>query len=184
MTAPIWQTPVGFLGTLTERDSVSVTVVASGTNVTYALISGGLPKGLLFNAQNGSISGIPSSVAQVTSSTFVIRAKNIDGLSDRTFNLDVFGPSAPIWDTPAGALAVGPNSELYTLNKEYVDYTVRAETDVLTGGNKLRYYIAFNAGQLPPGLTLTEDGRIYGFVNDQLQLDFGASTTGGYDNER
>ena len=184
MTSPVWQTSAGFLGTLTERDPAFVTVAASGAGITYTVISGSLPTGLILDAQAGIISGTPASVARVTNSVFVIRASNTDGLNDRTFSLDIFGPSAPIWDTPVGALPVGPNGEQYTLNKEWVDYTVRAETDALISGSKLRYYIAFNAGQLPPGLTLTEDGRIYGIVDDQLQLDTLASVSGGYDKER
>ena len=184
MTAPLWQTPVGFLGTLTKNISTSVSVVATGPSISYALISGSLPSGLSLNRSTGAIVGTPAPVAQVTSSTFVIRAANTGGISDRTFVVDISGPTAPEWVTSSGALPVGPNGELYTLNKEWVDYTVNAEVDILTGGNRLSYYIPAFAGQLPPGLTLTESGRIYGFVSDQLQLNAQASPSGGYDSEK
>jgi len=78
---------------------------------------------------------------------------------------------------------VGINGEYYTINGEYLDYTVRAETDVLASGNKLRYYIADNDGLLPPGVKLTQDGRIYGYTAANLKLDSGASQDGGYDTE-
>lgn len=183
MTSPVWITPKGFLGTLTERQSTSVDIVATGTNISYSIISGDLPNGLQLDSLTGIISGTPSSVPQITSSTFVIRVANTSGISDRTFSLDVSGVTAPIWDTPSGALPVGPTGEFYTLNKEYVDYTVRAETDILVSGNTLKYYIADNAGQLPPGLTLTQSGRIVGYVNDQLKLNSQASVSGGYDTD-
>ena len=183
MTAPIWTTSAGFLGTLTESRSVLLSVQADGSNVSYSLISGSLPIGLYLSTSTGQISGSPVAVPQNRTSQFVIRATSGADIADRTFNLTVDGPDAPLWLTPAGALSVGLNGEYYSINKEYVDFTVRAETDILAPGNHIKYFIADNDGQLPPGLKLTTDGRITGFVNDLLKLDTQASITGGYDEE-
>ena len=183
MTAPIWETPSGFLGTLTERVTTSIPLIATGTNLTYSLIAGNLPTGISLNSASGVLIGTPVSVPAEISSTFVIRAQNSDGISDRTFNLDVIGPSIPVWATDQGPLPVGQNGEAFTFNLEYIDITLRAQTDIIASGNSLKYYIADNQGQLPPGLTLTENGRIYGYVKDNLTLDNLVSQSGGYDDE-
>jgi hypothetical protein len=183
MTSPIWVTPAGFLGTYTERTTVSIPVVATGTNLSYSLISGSLPLGLSLQSSTGNILGTPVSVPANVSSEFVIRVSNADGLSDRTFTINVTGPSTPIWATPTGSLPVGINGEFYAFNKEYVDYKLRAETDILASGNSLKYYISDQQGQLPPGLKLTTSGRIYGYIEDTLKIDSEASLSGGYDTE-
>ena len=183
MTAPVWSTPAGFLGTLTERITTTVTIEAVGTNVEYSLITGSLPPGMFLNSSTGVISGTLFSVPTTASSNFVIRAKNVDGINDQTFKLDVSGPTTPTWATPGGVLPAGLNGEYYIINKEYVDYTVRADTDILASGNTLKYYIADQDGQLPPGLTLSLGGRISGYVDDNLKLDSSVSLTGGYDEE-
>jgi Putative Ig domain len=185
MTALTWRFAPGFLGTLTERQFSSVSVEAQPAgNITYSLLSGSLPPGMNLNSSTGIINGTPLSVPDDVDSTFVIRAVNTSsGIIDGTFSIEVQGPSQPIWATSSGSLPAGLNGEYYTFNKEFVDYTVRAQTDVLTNGNTLKYFIGDNDGGLPPGLTLTQSGRIYGFVNDLLTLDYGASATGGYDSE-
>jgi hypothetical protein len=183
MTAPVWTNTAGFLGTLTERRVLLPSIQLAATGATeYSVISGKLPIGLYLTT-GGEIRGTPVSVATDTLSTFVVRAKNTDGVSDRTFSFSVTGPDEPLWVTPAGALPVGLNGEYYTINKEYVDYSLRSDTDILTTGNALKYYIGENQGSLPPGLTLTQDGKIRGYVEDSLIIDSQASTTGNYDTE-
>jgi hypothetical protein len=184
MAGPIWQTPAGFLGTLTERRTTATNLVAVGSTISYSLISGSLPVGLYLNSQTGQIIGTPVSVSVDSSSTFVVRAKeSVNGVSDRTFSYVVIGPTEPLMVTPAGSLPIGRNGEYFTINNDFVDYTLRAETDVLRPGNSLKFYIADRDGQLPPGLTLSEDGRIYGYVKDSLDLDVNATIEGGYDSE-
>lgn len=183
MTAPVWVTPTGFLGTLTERAFTSTYVLATGENVAYSTISGSLPIGLRLNSTTGLIAGVPSSVPQTQKFSFAVRAASGSDVSDRTFNFDVGGATEPFWITPSGALPVGLNGEYYSINKEPVNYTVRAETDILSTGNKLKYFIADTDGQLPPGLTLSIDGRITGYIDDLLKLDALASVTGGYDED-
>ena len=190
MTAPKWLTPAGFLGTFTQ----GIAFKATGTNLTlpfntsvsdatYSVISGSLPSGLLLYKDTGVVYGTPFYVNQVVSSEFVVRASNSDGVADRTFLIDIEGPRAPKWVTEPGLLPVGPNLEHYALNKNKVDIQLRATVTQLPKGETLRYYLKENAGQLPPGLKLTQAGRLSGFVDDQLQLDYQASENGGYDDE-
>ena len=184
MSGPVWITPAGFLGTLTERRTISIPVEATGTAITYSLISGQLPTGVYLNTTTGLLLGTPVSVAVDTDSSFVIRAKdNTNKVADRTFKFTTTGTDAPVWITGGGVLPVGVNGELYAINQQYVDYQLRADTDILLPGNDLKYYIADNQGQLPPGLTLTQDGRIRGYVDDNLILDSEASVNGGYDTD-
>jgi hypothetical protein len=185
MSGPVWVTPAGFLGTLTERRTISIPVVATttGTNLSYSVISGSLPIGVYLNTTTGVLLGTPVSVALDTETKFVIRAQDPGGIVDRTFSFVTTGTDAPVWVTGQGVLPVGLNGEFYAVNQQYIDYTLRAETDILVSGNKLRYYIADNQGQLPPGVRLTEDGRILGYVEDSLILDSEASIAGGYDTE-
>lgn len=184
MPSPSWVTPAGFLGTLTERITTSTAIYATGENVTYNLIAGSLPSGLYLSSDTGVIQGTPVSVFTDQTSEFVVRAENDEGLSDRTFEISISGPSEPVWATSQGPLPTGLNGEFYTFNKAYVDFQLRAETDILAPGNTLKYYIGDNQGNLPPGLSLSSSGRIYGFVTDSLNLDWQASISGGYDTER
>ena len=124
MTAPVWSTPAGFLGTYTQQ----IQFIATGSNITLALqtdvpnstfsiISGSLPSGLHIYPGNGIIYGTPFYTNQLVTSEFVVRASNSEGVADRTFSIDIEGPTAPTWVTNNGLLAVGPNLEQYALNK-------------------------------------------------------------------
>jgi hypothetical protein len=184
MSGPVWITPAGFLGTLTERRTISIPVEATGTGITYSLISGQLPTGVYLNPNTGLLLGTPVSVTVDVDSTFVIRATdNNNQVADRTFRFTTSGVDAPVWVTPQGTLPIGLNGELYVINRQYVNYRLRAETDILLSNNSLKYYIADNQGQLPPGLTLSQNGVIQGYVDDSLILDSEASINGGYDTE-
>ena len=162
MALPQWITPSGFLGTATERTYTSFTL-ATQTTSTFSVISGTLPSGL-YLANTGTISGAPFSVAQKLTSQIVVRASNSDGITDRTFIIDTQGATDPVWVTPAGYLSLGIGGQAYIVNKSYVDYQFNATYDILPAGQKLRYYIGDMDGTIPPGLTLTEDGRLYGCI--------------------
>ena len=180
---PIWITPTGFLSTATEKVAVShLSVLATGTSVTYQLISGKLPPGLILNS-NGTISGAPDGVLNTTRSTFVVRATDANkSIVDGTFSIDIFGPAAPNWVTTSGYLTVGINSEPYAINNQYVNYQLSAEPFADTSST-LSYFIANGGGQLPPGLSLSGDGVISGFLTDSLVFDGLQAAGGGYDSE-
>ena len=182
MSAPKWTTAAGFLGTFTERITTSIPVQADGSNVSYSLISGKLPGGLRFSS-TGTIFGTPYSVGEVLRSEFVIRASSDKIVTDRTFIMDISGPTDPQWLTPAGLLPLGLNNQHYAINKQVVDYQLRAEYDKLPEGQELRYFIEDKEGDLPPGLTLTESGRIVGQIKDKLRLSYKAANKAGFDLE-
>jgi hypothetical protein len=156
--------------------------VSITNNVTYKIINGKLPGGLVIN-DDGIIYGTPYSVGEIIRSQFTVRASNRDGVTDRTFYIDTQGPTDPVWLTPNGVLPLGVNNQYYTINKQFVDYQLSAEYDQLPPGQKLRYYINEKDGILPPGLSLTEDGRIVGQINDRLKMSYKGTSDGGYDKE-
>jgi hypothetical protein len=182
MSTPVWITPAGFLGTYTEKVSTSISVQATGGTVTYKLIGGSLPGGVRLD-ENGAISGTPYSVGITTKSRMVVRATNQDGVTDRTFDLDISGPTDPVWLTPPGFLKTGISSQYYSINGQFIDYQLTAIYDALPPGQKLRYYLKDLGGRLPPGLRLQEDGRIVGQIKDSLKLKYKVANSGGYDLE-
>lgn len=179
---PTWLTPPGFVYTATERVSSSRTLVAT-PNVYYKLISGSLPTGITLNTTTGVISGIPASVYDTTNYNFVIRATNNFGSIDRKFSMDVRGPTAPTITTPGPALRIGPSEEPFLINGQFVDFQFTATYDVLAPGKPIVYYIEDGDGQLPPGLTLSQSGHLYGQVKDTLSLFYRAGNDGRYDAE-
>jgi hypothetical protein len=183
MSAPTWITPAGFLGTVTERTATERTIQAVGNNVRYDILNGSLPGGLRLSPSTGLINGTPYSVGENLRNQFVVRAIDTNGVTDRTFFLDVQGPTDPIWLTPSGFLPTGISNQNYSINKQFVDYQLRADYDKLPAGQKLRYYIGDGDGSLPPGLEITEDGRIVGQINDVLKLTYKAVGGGGFDIE-
>jgi Putative Ig domain len=56
--------------------------------------------------------------------------------------------------------------------------------DSLPSNRKINYYILDKDGDLPPGLTLDTSGKLSGYVEDNLGLNYQVSTTGGYDSEK
>jgi hypothetical protein len=121
-------------------------------------------------------------------------------MSDRTFIITIDGVDQPEFVTPAGPLAVNPNGQFFTLDSSYVDYQIEVIDQDLATGQRLSFFIADDEGQLPPGLVLTEDGRLIGFVQpalsikptdgtgayddgfyDGISYDFGFRPTNGYD---
>lgn len=192
MTTPVWITPPGFVGTFTEGVSNSVTFAAKGA-MDFNIITGTTPPGFVTYVINTStnadytstlvVSGTPYHAGINSRYQFVLRANNDSGVTDRTFYADIVGASAPIWVTPSGFLKTGISSQYYSINGQFVDYQLSAEYDALPPGQKLRYYIEDFDGTLPPGLQLTEDGRIIGHLLDNLKLSYRASASGGYDTE-
>jgi hypothetical protein len=180
---PVWKTLAGFITTATEGVSISKTVQALGTNVTYILISGELPPGLTFNNSSGIISGTPSLVYQTTRSEFIIRAKNQYGVEDRKFYIDVKGATPPVIITPGPKFAIGPSGEKYIVNRQFADFQFSATADIIPAGKSITFYIEDGDGQLPPGLVLDSTGRLYGQVIDELKLPYRAASDGKYDKE-
>lgn len=176
-----WNTSAGDLGTYTEREITEIVLSASSSSgpITYSLIAGALPRGLRLD--NNLIKGSPTEVRKFSTSRFVIRASDGINLKDRTFSISVDGADLPIWETPEGFLNVGEGENYFALDDSYIDFQLEAyDTDEIAGEN-LEYYLVPNGGELPPGLTLTSTGRIQGFTEPILSVQYSSSVTGAYD---
>jgi len=142
--------------------------VVNDTGVTYSIISGKLPPGMRLNGN--TITGSPYEVARATDFSFCVRASKSGEIADRTFIITIEGEDAPEFVTPEGFLNLGDPGELFVMDNTYVDYQIVA-TDSDTGaGQKLSYFIARGDGSLPPGLVLTNDGRLVGFIQPALSI--------------
>ena len=142
--------------------------VTSEPGVTFSLISGSLPAGL--RLEGNKIIGATAEVARLTNFTFCIRASKAGQISDRTLNLTIEGEDKPEFITPEGLLNIGDPGELFVIDGTFVDYQIAVEDLDTRAGQKLSYFIARNDGSLPPGLVLTNDGRIVGFVQPALAI--------------
>lgn len=115
-TPPVWTTPVGTVGTVTNGQAITtITLVASdadaGATITYAITSGALPTGLNLNSANGQITGTPSGYTSETAVSFTVRAtgtqvSGISGTTDRSFSITV-RPAATISSLSASSGSPG-----------------------------------------------------------------------------
>jgi len=174
----LWTQPTGYsLGTIAERTITSINLPLNTVD-SVNLIAGTLPNGL--RLQGNTIVGTTLEVARTTQSRFVLRARVGADIQDRTYSITVTGPDEPVWITPAGQLPVGENNALFVLDSAYIDYQLDAIDPDTSAGDELEYFIAQGDGTLPPGITLTSDGRLTGVIDPILALDI-ASASGTYD---
>jgi len=199
MPLSVWTERSGYsFGTIQERTSINQPLPVVSSAATYSVISGKLPPGL--RIEGNTIIGSAFEVPRSTEFKFVIRASYNNEISDRTFTINVEGADQPVWQTAAGTLPVGPNNVYYILDSSYIDFQLLATDPDTAAGQRLKYFIASNGGTLPPGLVLTDSGRIVGWVQpalvipatagngffdttvyDAVAFDFGYRSTNGYD---
>lgn len=167
-----WNTPSGSLGTINEREKQNILLdVSSDTgDYTIEIIAGSIPRGL--RIEDRKIVGTPLEVAKATTSKFVVRAKDTNDIGDRTFSITVEGADEPTWATPEGLLPVGPNDTYFVLDNDKVDFQLQVLDPDIPAGDTIEYYIPFNGGSLPPGLSLSKKGRISGFTDPIFSLDY------------
>ena len=118
---PAFSTAAGSLGSVSDgsRTGASFTAVAadpeSGGDITYTLESGSLPAGLsLTSTSSGAvISGNATAVGSDTTSTFTIRAADVNSnINDRQFTITVLAPvqnsftSSGTFSVPSGVSSV------------------------------------------------------------------------------
>jgi len=180
MTAPVWKTPKGNLGTIQEQEFYELNLLCiipddSSPDTSYKIIAGSLPPGIVLNETTGNINGrpkdlyrfrgVPFDVAQDVTSTFCVRAINnkTKQVADRTFTLTVTGQDAPT--------IISNVEELGTVfDGTYAEFQITA---IDLDREVLKYYISL--GSLPPGLSLDPlTGIISGFVEPTGFLEFGA----------
>ena len=180
MARTLWNIITGTrLTTLIERSVVDIELpVTDSVNTSLELISGRLPAGT--RLEGVKIVGTVYEVTYNTVFTSVIRAFNGSDFDDITLEIVVTGPDNPNWQTNPGLLPIGANNSLFILDNELVDFQLEATDTDISAGDTLKYFIANGDGVLPPGITLSEDGRLYGIVEPLLSLDK-KYEGGGYD---
>lgn len=178
-----WNTPAGSLGVITERVIIDLPLSVSSDvgDVTLSLISGNLPRGL--RLEGSHIAGSPTEVRTFTESRFVIRASDGSDIEDRTFKLSVDGSDVPEWVTQEGFLNVGQGEAYFVLDNAYVDFQLESYDPDVIAGDTIEYYLVPLGGELPPGLSLSKDGRISGYTDPVFALEYNAFPYGGYDTD-
>ena len=178
----LWNLGSGsILSTIIERNTIEIRLpIANGISPRIELISGSLPGGL--RIEGTAIKGTPFEVERDIVSKFVLRAHFNNRIEDRTFEIITTGPDDPYWLTPTGLLDAGPSNHYFVLDSELIDYQLMANDNDLPAGDNLSYFIAEGDGNLPPGLTLTDDGRIVGIVEPLFALAKNQKNS-GYDQE-
>ena len=142
---------------------------------TYNLLSGELPEGLQLSS-TGTIYGTPISVLNTTTNRFVVRKTTDSLIEDITYSITIEGSDPPVWVTTAGYLEVGQDNEEYIFNNQYLYYQLEAVPNNAPVDTAIIFYIGDNDGTLPPGLTLSKNGVISGFVTDILDLEYDGIT--------
>ena len=175
--ANFWQTPSGTTLTILEEQKnttytlplESAYVSEVGSSMTVSVISGNIPSGL--KLYGITFSGSPFEVSIDTVYSFVVRATQYGVSDERTYKIIVVGPDNPQWVTPANSLPVGPNNTYYILDSAVIDFQLSAVDSDLAAGQSLEYFINEGDGELPPGISLTTDGRLVGIVDPILALE-------------
>lgn len=204
MALSIWDKPSGFrFSDIDESILVNIPLPLTypnnfddSTELKFSVISGNLPEGIRLVGSN--IFGVAKEVSRTTDYKFVIRASLGTEISDRTFYISVKGSDEPEWITQAGSLPIINPGQYYVLDSSYIDFQLEAEDSDTAAGQVLKYTIV--EGELPPGLTLLDNGRILGFIEpaltipiegpkglygetvyDYIGYDFGERSNNGYD---
>jgi len=167
----LWNVQTGArIATSIEREAVNILLPLTNNNDTITeIISGRLPPGA--RLEGNVIVGTLFEVAYNQSFNVVIRAELDDLFEDRTVEIIVTGPDDPRWVTNSGLLPIGANDALFILDNVLVDFQLLATDTDLPAGDELSYYIANNDGELPPGIKLSNDGKLQGIVEPLLSLD-------------
>ena len=173
MAQPIWITPAGNLGVIPEGVFYQLNLEASnpGGAVVFSLIAGTLPEGIQLTA-NGAIVGVPVAAARLqgvplavsrdVTSKFTVRASSLDvppRVRDRTFQITITGDDPPEFTTPAGSLGSFYDSDRLNIQ---IEYTNADPDDTVV--------VRLVGGELPGGITVSEDGLISGYIEPALDV--------------
>jgi hypothetical protein len=161
MALPKWITPAGQLGIVPETEYYEFDLDAydaAGGTLVYSHISGKLPLGIQL-IPTGKLQGIPISELggpdQNVTYTFTIRVRNstTNGVSDRTFNITVSNVAPPIIIPRDVDLGIYFDGTIVNIQLEAIESTPGANL-IWRKSN----------GELPPGLTISAGGLIYGYI--------------------
>ena len=184
-----WITKAGSLGTIQEGKFYQINLSAQdedtgdASTLYYKVIAGRMPEGIqctLSGTVEGApkvistVKGVPAEVSKDELSRFTVRAYTEDAneqplrVADRTFTLTVTGQDIPQWETTAGSLGTFFDATPVDITLEYSDpdpdQTITTE---------------LQSGELPPGLSLSSDGKITGVIEPKIVP--GTVVQAGYD---
>ena len=157
MAQPNWNTATGSLGSYPSLIEIvpiqlSASAVLPAVTITYTILSGSLPSGLVLT-EDGLIFGIPNSVPSNTVTVFVVRATdNFQNIRDRTFSLTISGVEGPSFTSPSGTLFSQSDSV-------WIEYPIQYNNPIPSNEVAIRV----TQGRLPPGLEINEFGLIRGY---------------------
>jgi hypothetical protein len=173
MAQPYWNTSAGSLGIYPAEDLLYIQLSASSpfsATISYNLLNGKLPDGVTLDSTTGVIRGNPLSVVTQTTYTFTIRL--IDGLGnvrDRTFSIDIFDRTGVKITTPPGTI-------IDTVDSLYINFPIQYVNPI--SATNLIFNIT--SGELPPGLSLSNEGVISGWPEPPVVLTTPTPTTTTY----
>jgi hypothetical protein len=158
-----WITQGGDIGTVPELEFIDIPLETTNpTNdlITFEVISGELPPGIQVVRSPGSIQGVPVvldpiEVDEARKYQFSIRAKATNGnvVTDRSFSLTVTNLFPPYIIPRITNLGTVFDGSYYTKQLRATEPNPNA---------KLVWKI--QSGQLPPGISMSENGLISGYV--------------------
>lgn len=150
-----WTTNKGRLASIQEGDTISITIVYDMSPTgTISLVSGQLPPGITFNPVTQVLSGTVGSITTDTEYFFTLRIQNTLGVYDRSFQIMVENV-LNVFLTPSDILYQGG---FYQIG-QYVNFKFETDsTETIT--------YTFVNGDLPEGITFTNDGRLTGIIKD------------------
>ncbi len=135
------------------------TVQASGGTSPYTYGATGLPPGLSIGAATGTISGTPTTLGSYTVHVTVTDSLGCPGAKDYPLTI-----SCPTLTLLPASLPAGIPGQAYGL-------------DITATGGTFPYTFAATAGAVPPGLTLTAAGFLYGIPTTSGVYDFTVTAT-------
>ncbi len=173
-----WITPSGSLGIVPAGTyyqlPLEVVETQSNVSVTFSLVSGVLPGGMIVNSA-GYLQGVPEllnaiAVDQSTSFDFTIRATNSLGhIKDRAFSLTVTNVTGPVIQPTINYLG------------SYFDGTHYSQQLTVAELNPNVVIQWSNIGSLPPGITLDNTGLLSGYLLPSTVV--GPNGPAGYDSD-
>lgn len=114
---PVWVTPAGTIATVASGATVEATLLATdpdGQTVSYSVVGGSLPAGMVLQGSTGVVSGTAAVVVTDTTTAFTVRVSDGDLFADREFSITVLAAEEETCVPVYGLATVGtlPAAEL------------------------------------------------------------------------
>jgi hypothetical protein len=160
---PVWQTTPTF-GQV-EQTYVDFPVLATGSGnqpyITYSLISGNLPPGVIFNAVSAQIVGTTPTQSSDYTYQFTLLANNGIKETPLNCNFTVYHNYPPVWNTPNSISVLGDTNFNFTF--------AASDPNLANGYGASLTYSIIDDSDIPIGVTISNNGSGV-FVNGQCPL--------------